>query len=52
MRTIEGFWQQNGIRGVPAVIFERRHLVSGGQPVDVFERALRDIAAAAPHSEA
>ena len=52
VRTIEGFWQQNGIRGVPAVIFERRHLVSGGQPVDVFERALRDIAAAAPHSEA
>ena len=51
VRTIEGFWQQNGIRGVPAVIFERRHLVSGGQPVDVFERALREIAATAPASE-
>ena len=52
VRTIEGFWQQNGIRGVPAVIFERRHLVSGGQPVGVFERALRDIAAAAPDPKA
>jgi predicted DsbA family dithiol-disulfide isomerase len=30
---------------VPAIIFERQHLVSGGQPVEVFERALREIAA-------
>lgn len=46
VRTLEGFFQQQGIRAVPAVIIERRHLVSGGQPVDVFERALREIAAA------
>jgi predicted DsbA family dithiol-disulfide isomerase len=28
------------------VIIERKHLISGGQPVEVFERALREIAAA------
>ena len=46
VRTIEQFFQKQGIRGVPAVIIERRHLISGGQPVEVFERALREIAAA------
>ena len=48
VRTIEAFWQQHGIHAVPAVIIERRHLISGGQPVEVFERALREIAAALP----
>jgi predicted DsbA family dithiol-disulfide isomerase len=46
VRTVEQFFLQQGIQGVPAVIIERRHLISGGQPVEVFERALREIAAA------
>ena len=37
----------NGIHSVPAVIINDRHLISGGQPVEVFERALRQIAAEA-----
>lgn len=37
-----------GIRAVPSVIIDDRHLIQGGQPVEVFERALRRIAAAAP----
>ena len=45
VRATEGFFQQLGISGVPAIIIERKHLVSGGQPVEVFERALREIAA-------
>jgi predicted DsbA family dithiol-disulfide isomerase len=32
---------------VPAVIINQQHLISGGQPVAVFERALRQIAAGA-----
>ncbi len=47
VRTIEDFFTGSGISGVPAVIIERRHLISGGQPVEVFERALREIAARA-----
>ncbi len=33
-----------GIRSVPATILDRKHLISGGQPVEVFERALRQVA--------
>ncbi len=46
VRTIEKFFIEAGISGVPAIIIERRHLISGGQPPDVFEKALRQIAAA------
>ncbi len=45
VRATEQFFQQAGISGVPAVIVERKHLISGGQPVEVYERALREIAA-------
>ena len=45
MREAEQFFLRNGISGVPAVIIEQKHLISGGQPVEVFERALREIAA-------
>jgi predicted DsbA family dithiol-disulfide isomerase len=46
VRAEERFFIDNGIRAVPAVIIEQRHLISGGQPVEVFENALRQIAAA------
>jgi len=48
VRTVEQFFQQQGIHAVPAIIIERKHLISGGQPVEVFEQALRQIAAAKP----
>lgn len=44
VRQHEQFFQQAGINSVPAVIINQKHLISGGQPVEVFERALRDIA--------
>lgn len=46
VRAAEAMFQQAGINAVPAVIINRRHLISGGQPVEVFERALREIGAA------
>jgi predicted DsbA family dithiol-disulfide isomerase len=45
VRTAEQFFIRNGISAVPAIIIEQKHLISGGQPVEVFERALREIAA-------
>jgi predicted DsbA family dithiol-disulfide isomerase len=48
VRTVERFFLQQGIQGVPAIIIERKHLISGGQPIEVFEQALRQIAAAKP----
>jgi predicted DsbA family dithiol-disulfide isomerase len=47
VRARERHWQQLGIHSVPAAVVDGRHLISGGQPPDVFEKALRQIAAAA-----
>ncbi|MBQ5949006.1 DsbA family oxidoreductase [Massilia sp. ST3] len=47
VRAREQFFQQAGIRSVPAIIINQKHLISGGQPPEVFERALREIAGAA-----
>lgn len=48
VREREQFYLNNGIHAVPAVIINDRHLISGGQPPEVFEQALRQIAAAEP----
>jgi predicted DsbA family dithiol-disulfide isomerase len=45
VREREQFYLQQGIHSVPAIIINDRHLISGGQPVEVFEQALRQIAA-------
>ncbi|MBA3056716.1 MAG: DsbA family oxidoreductase [Gammaproteobacteria bacterium] len=45
VREREAFYTGQGIGSVPAVIINDRHLISGGQPVEVFEQALRQIAA-------
>jgi predicted DsbA family dithiol-disulfide isomerase len=45
VRAREEFFVRQGINSVPAVIINERHLIAGGQPVDVFEQALRQIIA-------
>jgi predicted DsbA family dithiol-disulfide isomerase len=45
VRRAESFWQRSGIQSVPAIVINDRHLISGGQPPEVFEQALRKIAA-------
>ena len=45
VREQEQFYLQAGIHSVPAVIINDRHLISGGQPTEVFEQALRRITA-------
>jgi len=45
VRAQERYYTERGIRAVPSVIINDRHLISGGQPVEVFEQALRKIAA-------
>ena len=47
VRELEGLYQRSGIRSVPAVIINDQYLISGGQPVEVFEKSLREIAAKA-----
>ncbi len=43
VRSQERRYTAQGIRSVPSVIIDRHHLIQGGQPVDVFERALREV---------
>lgn len=46
VREKENFYTSAGIHSVPAVIINDKHLISGGQPAEVFASALRQIAAA------
>lgn len=45
VRAEEQFFIRSGINSVPAVIIDQQHLISGGQPVEVFARALGEIVA-------
>ncbi len=44
VRERETFYRKNGIQAVPSVIINSKYLIQGGQPVEVFEQALRGIA--------
>lgn len=43
VRQQESFYANQGITAVPSVIFNDRHLIQGGQPVELFEQALRQL---------
>jgi predicted DsbA family dithiol-disulfide isomerase len=44
VRQRERYYLDQGIHAVPAVIVDDKHLIQGGHPPEVFERALRQIA--------
>ena len=41
-------WMSRGIRGVPAIIFNERHLVEGGQSASTFAKIMRQLAGLDP----
>ena len=45
-------YQRMGIQSVPSIIFNNRYLVTGGQPVEAFEQAIREIVAEAQQQPA
>lgn len=45
VRTAEKAWLSKGISGVPAVIFNHRHLVTGAQGLENYTRILEQLAA-------
>ena len=47
VRAAEELWRQRGINSVPAIDINDKYLISGGQPAEVYEQALRQIAAEA-----
>jgi predicted DsbA family dithiol-disulfide isomerase len=44
VRQLQRYYQNAGVQSVPAVIVNNKHLISGGQPADVFHKALIKIA--------
>jgi predicted DsbA family dithiol-disulfide isomerase len=44
VREAEKRWLSAGINSVPAIVIDKRYLISGGQPPEMFEQALRRIA--------
>lgn len=44
VRQQENVWIQNDIRGVPAIIFDNKHLVTGAQGVENYTRILTQLA--------
>ncbi len=47
VRAAEQTWMRSGISSVPAIVINRKYLISGGQTAAVFEESLRRIAAEA-----
>ncbi|HMA50458.1 MAG TPA: DsbA family oxidoreductase [Magnetospirillaceae bacterium] len=45
VRAEERDWLEKGINSVPAVVIADRYLISGGQPAEAFEQAIRQIVA-------
>jgi predicted DsbA family dithiol-disulfide isomerase len=50
VRRAEQLWRSRGIDSVPAIVIDERYLISGGQPPEAFEQALRQIAGQAARS--
>lgn len=44
VRAAEKFWIDAGIRGVPAIVFNRRHLVTGAQGTENYQQILQQLA--------
>ena len=44
VRTQEQYYLDRGIQSVPATIINDQHLITGGQPPEIFERMLRPFA--------
>jgi predicted DsbA family dithiol-disulfide isomerase len=47
VRALERHYQELGIHSVPSIIINDQHLIQGGQPPELFEQALRQIAESA-----
>jgi predicted DsbA family dithiol-disulfide isomerase len=45
VRSDEELWRNRGISAVPSIVFNQRWMIQGGQPPEVFEKAIRQILA-------
>jgi predicted DsbA family dithiol-disulfide isomerase len=47
VRDTQRKWQEAGINGVPAIVVDGRYLITGAQPPEAFEQAIRKVASEA-----
>lgn len=47
VRAEQEIWRARGVQAVPTIIFNQSWAIQGGQPPEVFERAIRDMLARA-----
>jgi predicted DsbA family dithiol-disulfide isomerase len=47
VRAAERAWREDGVTAVPTIVVNDRFVITGGQPAERFEKALRQIAAEA-----
>ncbi len=45
VRAAETAWRRAGVNAVPSIVINDRYMITGGQPAEAFEQALRRIAA-------
>lgn len=45
VRAAEKYWVDAGVRGVPAIVFNRRHLVTGAQGTENYKQILAQLTA-------
>ncbi|WP_342071765.1 DsbA family oxidoreductase [Yoonia algicola] len=43
VRQEQQFWSQQGIRGVPTIVFDRQHLVTGAQGIENYKSILSQL---------
>ena len=43
VREHEGFWTRQGISGVPAIIFDQQHLITGAQGIENYTHILKQL---------
>lgn len=46
IREDEHFWLSKGVQGVPSMVFEQRHLVTGAQGVETYKSIIEQLTAA------
>ena len=51
VRELEQLWVSRGVSSVPTIVFNDRYAVSGGQPVEAFADAIRQIIAEAAEQQ-
>lgn len=43
VRQEQQFWMQQGINGVPVMVFDRQHLVMGAQGIETYQNILKQL---------